>query len=112
MSLHAQPDVDGVRILVGTGELDVAVLPPLLPTVPTLVAGADGVVLDLTSVTFFDSSGVRLVDALARACSQAGAGFRVVAPHRVVARRVLELGGMADALVDDDLEDAVAAVRR
>ena len=111
MSVHAQPDrAGGVRVLVGTGELDVAALPPVLPTVPGLVAGAAGVVLDLTAVTFFDSSGVRLVDALARACGESGAPFRVVAPHRVLARRVLEIVGLVDGLVEDDLDAAVAAV--
>jgi anti-anti-sigma factor len=112
MTVQARPDrEDGVRVLVGTGELDVAALPPVLPTVPALVAGATGVVLDLTSVTFFDSSGVRLVDELSRACAATGAPFRVVAPHRVLARRVLEIVGMADGLVEDDLDAAVAAVR-
>ena len=111
MSVHVLPDrTGGIRVLVGTGELDVAVLPPILPSVPSLVAGAAGVVLDLTAVTFFDSSGVRLVDALARACGEAGARFRVVAPHRVLARRVLEIVGLVDGLVEDDLEAAVAAV--
>lgn len=111
MSVHALPDsADGIRVLVGAGELDVAALPPVLPRVPALVAGAAGVVLDLTAVTFFDSSGVRLVDALARACAEIGAGFRVVAPHRVLARRVLEIVGLVDGLVEDDLESAVAAV--
>ena len=111
MSVHAQPDrAGGIRVLVGTGELDVAALPPVLPTVPDLVAGAAGVVLDLTAVTFFDSSGVRLVDALARACAGTGAQFRVVAPHRVLARRVLEIVGLVDGLVEDDLDAAVAAV--
>jgi anti-anti-sigma factor len=112
VTVHARPDrEDGVRVLVGTGELDVAALPPVLPAVPALVAGASGVVLDLTAVTFFDSSGVRLVDALARACAGTGAPFRVVAPHRVLARRVLEIVGMVDGLVEDDLEAAVTAVR-
>jgi anti-anti-sigma factor len=109
MSLLALPDADGVRVLRASGELDVEVVPPLLPGIPALVAGAGAVVLDLSLVEFFDSSGVRLVDVLARAC--AGLPLRVAAPPGTPARRVLELVGMVDGLVSDDVDSAVAAVR-
>ena len=56
------------------------------------------VVLDLSAVTFFDSSGVRLVDTLARECGARATPFRVVAPPGGPSRRVLELVGLADAL--------------
>jgi anti-sigma B factor antagonist len=95
-----------VLVLRGTGELDAAVVPDLLDDVAAMVAGAPGVVLDLTDVTFFDSSGVRLVDRLARTCAETGAGFRVVAPTGGPARRVLEIVGMAGPLVDEDLPAA------
>ena len=109
MSLLALPDADGVRVLRASGEFDVAVVPPLLPGLPALVAGAPAVVLDLSLVEFFDSSGVRLVDALARACD--GVPLRVAAPPGTPARRVLELVGLVDGLVEDDLDAAVDAVR-
>jgi anti-sigma B factor antagonist len=100
----------GIRVLRGAGELDVTVVPDLLDDVAALVTGATGVVLDLTDVTFFDSSGVRLVDRLARTCAKGGAGFRVVAPAGGPARRVLEIVGMAGPLVDDDLPAAMASL--
>jgi anti-anti-sigma factor len=102
---------DGVRVLRGSGELDAVTAPPLLATVGALVDGAVGVVLDLRNVSFFDSSGVRLVDRLARECGRRGSLLRVVAPRGVPARRVLEIVGLAEALVADTEAEAVAAVR-
>lgn len=103
-------DTASARVLDATGEFDVAVAPGLLPEVPAFVAGTPAVVLDLTATTFVDSSGIRLVDALARRCGEAGVPFRVVAPPGGRARRVLEIVGMAGPLVEDDLPGALAAV--
>jgi anti-sigma B factor antagonist len=102
---------DGVRLLCAHGELDAVVAPSLLPDVPSLVASARGVVLDLSDVTFFDSSGVRLVDRLARECGRLEAPFQVVAPPGSACRRVLELVGMAADLARDDLTAAIEAVQ-
>jgi anti-sigma B factor antagonist len=111
MTLITLPDRgDGVRLLCASGELDVAVVPAMLPDVPDLVAAARGVVLDLSDVTFFDSSGVRLLDRIAAECQRAAASFRVVAPPGSAPRRVLELVGLVD-LVADDLATAVGAVQ-
>jgi anti-sigma B factor antagonist len=111
MTLETVRDDSGIRVLRAAGDLDVAVVPALLPEVAALVAGAAGVVLDLTDVTFFDSSGVRLVNRLSRTCARDGVPFRVVAPAGRPARRVLEIVGMAGPLVADDLLAAVAEVR-
>ncbi len=108
MTLQAQERPGGLRVLHATGELDVVSVPPLLPTVPGLVAGAAGVVLDLGGVVFLDSSGVRLVDRLARECGATGTAFRVSAPRGAPARRVLELVGMAAVLGADDVATALA----
>jgi anti-sigma B factor antagonist len=99
-------------VLRARGELDVAVVPDLLPQLPAMVSAAEAVVLDLTAVTFFDSSGVRLVDQLTRECGARATPFRVVAPPGGPTRRVLELVGMADALASDDLAAAIRAVHR
>lgn len=111
MTLQQMPEDGGVRILTAEGELDIATAPPMLSAMASLVEGARGVVLDLSAVTFFDSSGVRLVDRLSREASRVGAPYRVVAPPGSPARRVLELVGLAALLADDDLPTAVAAVR-
>jgi anti-anti-sigma factor len=111
MTFEALPDRDGgTTVLRASGELDVAAVPALLPEVAALVAAAGSVVLDLSDVTFFDSSGVRLVDRITRECDAQATPFRVVAPPGGPARRVLELVGMADAVASDDLAAAIRAV--
>ena len=114
MTMHVMRahDDEGVTVLRARGELDVAVVPALLPELPALVSAAEAVVLDLTAVTFFDSSGVRLVDRLARECARAQAPFRVVAPPRSASRQVLDVVGLSDALASDDLTAALRFVRR
>jgi len=112
VTLEPLPDrPDGVRLLCAHGELDVVVAPALLPDVPALVEAARGVVLDLSEVTFFDSSGVRLVDRMARECGRTQAQFRVVAPPGSASRRVLELVGLAADLARDDLPEAIRSVQ-
>ncbi len=105
---------DGVAVLRAAGELDAARAPQLLPRADALLdgelRGARGVVLDLSRVTFFDSSGVRLLDRLLRGCAARGARVRVVAPPGSPTRRVLELVGMTGPLVEDDLGAARRSV--
>ena len=102
---------EGIEVLRASGELDVTVVPAVLPRVPGMVAEARGVVLDLTAVTFVDSSGLRLIDRLARACAGVDAAFRVVAPPGSAGRRLLDLVDMAEGLAVNDLPAAVRAVR-
>ena len=104
-------DERGARILRMSGELDFAVAPDLLPSVPEFVAGAAGLVLDLTAVTFFDSAGVRLVDRLARECGRTGARFSVVATPGTTLARVLDIVGFGPPMVVPDLAAGLAAVR-
>jgi anti-sigma B factor antagonist len=102
---------DTPRVLRAAGELDVATVPRLLPQAAQLVAGASGVVLDLTQVTFLDSSGVRLVDQLGQECAHRNTPYRVVAPPASRARRVLEIVGFGPPIIADDLPSGLAAVR-
>lgn len=111
MTLQPMPADAGVRVLRAEGDLDARTVPPLLDALPGLVGAARGVVLDLSAVPFFDSSGVRLLDRLARECGGAGVPFRVVAPPATASRRVLDLVGLAALLADDDLPAALSAVR-
>jgi anti-sigma B factor antagonist len=99
------------RVLRAAGDLDVATVPRLLLEVPALIADAVGVVLDLTDVTFLDSSGVRLVDRFGHACARTNTPFRVVAPPGHRARRILDIVGFRPPLVADDLPTGLAAVQ-
>jgi len=99
-----------IRMLVAVGELDIVVVPRVLERFTALLAGATAVVLDVSAVTFLDSSGLRLVDRLARECGGRGAPFRVVAPPGCASRRVLEIVEMTASVMDDRLA-AESAVR-
>lgn len=101
MTLEVREQPDGLRVLHGSGELDVSTLPPVLDDVRQLVAGAARVALDLSDATFFDSSGVRLVDRLVRTCTRAAVPVAVVARPGCPARRVLDLVGYTPVVVDD-----------
>jgi anti-anti-sigma factor len=99
-----------VRVLALSGDVDVNVSPGVVVALPDLLAGAPAVVLDLAEVTFLDSSGVRLVDRFARACSELGQRWRVVAPTGSASRRVLDLVGLTGPQVLEDRTAAVTAV--
>ena len=101
MTVTAQEGPDGVQVLHVAGELDVLTAPPLSSDLSSLVGGATSIVLDLTAVSFLDSTGVRFVDEAAREAARRGAGFRVVAPVGTPSRRLLELLGMTAVLADE-----------
>ena len=111
MTILVVPEPGPALLLHASGELDIAAVPGLLPQVPELLSDASAVVLDLRDVAFFDSSGVRLVDCIARECGRRSAPFRVVAPPGYPARRVLEMVGMTHGLVSDALDQALQAVQ-
>lgn len=110
VTVEVTPAGDGARVLRMTGELDVATAPELQARVPELVEGAAGLVLDLAAVTFFDSSGVRMVDRFARECGRSGVAFAVVARPGTAPSRVLEIVGFGPPLVTADLAAGLAAV--
>ena len=80
---------DGVATTVVSGELDVATAPSLSAAV---AAHGDArlLVLDLTAVTFLDSTGVRVLIEADRACTGSGSRLVVLVGDGPV-RRVLQL---------------------
>lgn len=104
------PLQEGVRVLRITGELDVLSAQPLNDQVTALGVN-EPLVLDLTDVTFLDSSGVRVLDRLARTHA-AHVGFCVVAPPGGRPRRVLDIVGIGHRLVVDDVDQALEQLRR
>jgi len=91
------------------GELDLASVPAIQRDVLAATAAARRVALDLSDVTWMDSTGLRMLDDLARAYEARGAEVRIVAPPDVPARFTLDIsawrpdlvvGRMSDALVD------------
>jgi anti-anti-sigma factor len=85
--------LDGDRLLVVQGELDIATAPELVAILARLRAHRHPVVLDLEGVTFMDSTGLTtLMDAWLEA-ERDGWAFSVRAASPAV-RRVVELAGV------------------
>lgn len=97
-SVSVVRDERGTRIIVA-GELDIATAPKLLDATQT--AARDGVtgriVVDLSPVTFIDSSGLGALLRCQRCARQAGRDFMLATPlpHRVA--RVLDISGVRTA---------------
>lgn len=90
-----QYDVCRWRVVV-EGELDLATA-PRFESVLGNAASADGatVEVDLSGVSFVDSSGLRAIVATARDLEQRGGRLRISAMS-AAARRVLEVAGLLD----------------
>ena len=84
-------------VVSASGELDAASAPELDAVLREQLA-AGPVVLDLSELTFMDSSGVRTLDAILREGAERAWSLTVRPDIHRGARRVLELTGMIDAL--------------
>lgn len=94
----------GGALVALSGEIDMSTVEELDGRLRTVLdAGPERVVLDLTAVTFLDSSGLRLVLRLDERLRKAGASLVVVPGGRRVSR-VFELTG-----ADEQLEIAATA---
>ena len=85
---------DGVVVLAPCGELDLFTSPELRARL--LAALDDGfarVIVDLTRVTFFDSSALGVLVAAARRSAAGAAGLEVVCPPGHLAR-IIEIAGL------------------
>jgi anti-sigma B factor antagonist len=84
----------GVRIVALAGEHDLSTAAELGEALARALAESSSVVIDLSAVTFVDSSVVGvLVDAQRRAATLEGRGVAVVAPPRGAPARLLDLMG-------------------
>lgn len=90
------------------GDLDIATVPTLQREVLAATDGARLVVLDLSDVGWLDSSGLRLLDDLARAYEARGTDVRVVAPADVPARFTLDISAWRPELVVGRMSDALS----
>jgi anti-anti-sigma factor len=90
--------LDGTRLLVAQGELDIATAPELDAMLARLRAHGHPVVLDLAGVTFMDSTGLTTLIGHWRHAERDGWELSVRAASPAV-RRVAELAGV-DRLLD------------
>jgi anti-sigma B factor antagonist len=81
---------DGRAVVRLTGELDLATAPEVIARVEPLAAAGRTVVLDVSGLTFCDSSGFNTFVRLQRRCRNQGGDFVLHAPPPTL-MRVLEL---------------------
>ena len=93
------------------GEIDMSNAASLEGGLREALADGDGLVLDLTAVTFLDSAGVRLLDHLVAAC-EPETGLRVVTAPDGPVPFTLRLCGFRPDLLAATVDDAFAALGR
>ncbi len=96
----------GGSLVTAAGELDLATVPDLEDTLER-ADPAGRLVLDLSGLTFLDSSALRLLIATIRRVDEAGGSISLVAPEPGVAR-VLEIAAIDKMVaVHTSLDDAL-----
>lgn len=95
---------DDRTVITPSGELDMASAPELEQTIMPRLEGGSWVVLDLRSLDFIDSSGLRVVVGAHRSAEEHGGRFTCVrgAPGSTV-HRIVEIAGIDGVIemVDD-----------
>ena len=100
----AEPLEDAI-IVRAAGEIDMSTIDVLRRELDTARAEAATALLDLSGVTFIDSSGLHLLLEASHGSAVTGSGFFLVRPSRAV-QRLLDVSGTADLIrvVDPDAE--------
>ena len=94
------------------GEIDLANAPAIGRQIVAHMTGAGAVLIDLRAVSFLDSAGVRLLDALVGDLDDHGKAIRLVVGESGAARMTLQLCAFRDDLLATDLERAADDVDR
>jgi anti-sigma B factor antagonist len=94
------------------GEIDLANAPAIGREIAAHMTGAGPVLIDLTAVSFLDSAGVRLLDALVGDLDDHGGAIRLVVGETGAARMTLQLCAFRDDLLATDLEQAADELGR
>lgn len=87
--------VRDIPVLRLVGDIDIAAEQALQSTIAELAADSDLIVVDLSAVEFFDSSGLKLLDDAQRAARAHGARLALASPPGRVLR-LFEIAGMDD----------------
>lgn len=100
--------VDDALVLAVTGEVDMTTAPELAKAIELVSDHTASVVVDLSGVTFLDSSGLGALLRAQRELGERGIGLRVVTPADSPVRRVFEITQLVDPLaVVESLDDAL-----
>ncbi len=105
-------DHDGVTVASVSGEVDMSTVDTVAAALTDLSNLAIGLVVDLRSVEYVDSSGISLLHDLALRLRRRSQLLVIVCPPGSPPRRMLELTALdAQAVVVDGLETALETVR-
>jgi anti-sigma B factor antagonist len=97
----------GSYVIALAGELDLAGVPDLTDALARLPPDADRTFVDLSQLSFIDSSGLRLLIEAAKSAQERGATMILVGPTPTV-QRVFQIVGVADLVpVEATLEAAI-----
>jgi anti-sigma B factor antagonist len=111
-SIHSSTTGD-VLVLSVQGEVDLGTAPALAQAIGLVPEPTSAVVVDLSGVTFLDSSGLNVLVSGQRALAEKGVELRVVTAPGGPVRRVFEITRLTGSLgVMDSLDDALARTRR
>ena len=91
-----------------SGEIDLANAPDIGRAIVQRMNRAGKVLIDLTTVSFLDSAGVRLLDALVGDLAAHGTPTRLVVGEHGAARMTLQLCAFREDVLAADLERAAA----
>jgi anti-sigma B factor antagonist len=105
VSFSKRGDADVVSL---TGEIDLANSAEIGKAIVLGIRKSGKVVIDLTTVSFLDSAGVRLLDALIGDMVAHGTAARLVVGERGPARMTLQLCAFREDVLATDLERAAA----
>jgi anti-anti-sigma factor len=110
LTVEIERPSEGVTVVAAAGELDLSTIPGLEGQLLREVNGRRSVVVDLTRLSFVDSSGIGLLIKAHRARENGAFLHTVVAPGSQV-ERVFALAGIDKALpLFRDLGEAIAAL--
>jgi anti-anti-sigma factor len=110
-SIDVSQPSDGLYVLSLTGEMDIASAPELAVRLETLnSAESQHVIVDLSRLTFIDSSGINALVVAAKAIKAEGGEMTLVAPTPHT-QRIFEIVHLSDVLsIEESLEAAVDRV--
>ena len=101
--------LSGVLVVDAVGEIDMATAPQLAAALGAVSDRATRVVVDLSAVSFLDSSGLSALVQARRELAGREVSFRTVSPKDQVLRRVFEITQLTKELgVVESLDDALA----
>lgn len=99
-----------VRVERLEGEIDIAAIPKLTERLTAQPNAIHGLIVDLSDVTYLDSSGIRLLHELHDRLRVRSQRLVVVSPPGTAPRRVLDLTAFGERVALHDSLDAARAV--